>query len=176
MHGGEAVARSAGLGQGTEIQVRLPLSVAGPAPEPPTTEQRAVASNHRILLIDDRRDGILPLKKMLKMLGQEVETAENGKSGLEKARRFHPELVLCDIGLPDMNGYEVARAMRSDPTLRSTYLVAVTGYGQEEDRRNALEAGFDDHITKPVAKNQLESLLVTFPHLQLSFAAGGSLV
>lgn len=173
MHGGKVEARSFGLGQGTEIEVRLPLVGEGPAPESSTAKQPAAAKNYRVLLIDDRRDSILPLQKMLKLLGQKVETAIDGKSALEKARQFQPEIVLCDIGLPDMNGYEVARAMRSDPILNSAYLVAVTGYGKEEDRRQAVQSGFDYHITKPVAKDQLEKLLATFPRFELSFNGAG---
>ena len=126
-------------------------------------------ASYRILLIDDRRDAILPLQKLLKLLGQEVVVAMDGKKGLETAREFRPEIVLCDIGLPDMNGYDVAQAMRADPLLKSAYLVAVTGYGQEEDRRRAVRSGFDFHLAKPVRKDELEMLVTKLPRFQSSF-------
>ena len=125
--------------------------------------------SHRILLIDDRRDAILPLRKMLTLLGQEVAVAMDGKKGLETARQFRPEIVLCDIGLPGMDGYAVAQAMRADPTLKSVYLVAVTGYGRDDDRRRAVQAGFDYHLAKPVSKDQLEMLLRKLPRFHVSF-------
>lgn len=173
MHGGEVKALSAGRGRGSEFQVRLPLAAEGAEIRQPFPRPTPPVRCHRVLLIDDRRDVLLPLKKMLKLYGQEVETADSGRSGLEKARDFQPEIVLCDIGLPDLDGYEVARALRADPALRSVYLVAVTGYGQEEDRRRALQSGFDYHVTKPVAKDELELLLTTSPRFDTPCCANG---
>jgi CheY-like chemotaxis protein len=168
MHGGEVKAYSNGLGRGCEFRIRLPLAKEGapPAPTPSSTEPM---KSYRILLIDDRRDAILPLKKMLILLGQKIAVAMDGKTGMETAREFQPEIVLCDIGLPDMDGYAVAQAIRADPKLRSVYLVAVTGYGQEDDRRRAVQSGFDYHLTKPVGKDQLEMLLRKMPRFRVSF-------
>lgn len=165
MHGGHVTAHSDGLGHGSEFRVRLPLLqdailTSGELPK------RAIAiTAHRVLLIDDRRDAILPMRKMLELLGQEVSVACDGRGGLEKARACAPQIVLCDIGLPDIHGYDLAKQLRAVPGLGSAYLVAVTGHGQEEDRRRAISAGFDYHLTKPVSKEQLETLLAEFPHL-----------
>jgi CheY-like chemotaxis protein len=105
----------------------------------------------RILIIEDHRDAAESLQLLLELSGHEVETAFDGPTGLATARRFHPEVVLCDVGLPNgMDGYAVARAFRADSDLRDCHLVALTGYGQAEDQRLALEAGFDRHLTKPV--------------------------
>ncbi len=172
MHGGDVMASSAGLGMGSEFRIRLPLGKKGKSPAPVAFRSQPMKS-YRILLIDDQRDAILPLQKMLKLFGQEVAVAVDGKKGLETARKFRPEIVLCDIGLPDMNGYEVAQAMRADPTLRSVYLVAVTGYGQEDDRRRAVQSGFDFHLTKPVGKDRLEMLVTKLPRFQVSFDVNG---
>jgi CheY-like chemotaxis protein len=113
----------------------------------------------RVLIIDDRRDAVHPLVKMLQMAGHEIEVAGDGASGLATASRFQPDVVLCDIGLPDMDGYEVARRFRLDPGLSTAGLVAVTGYGQESDRIRALEAGFDLHLTKPVGAAEVRRVL-----------------
>jgi CheY-like chemotaxis protein len=114
----------------------------------------------RILIIEDHRDAAESLQLLLELSGHEVEVAFDGPSGLEAARRFRPEVVLCDVGLPrGMDGYDVARAFRADPDLRACYLVALTGYGQAEDQRTALEAGFDRHLTKPVDLGVLEQVL-----------------
>ena len=100
------------------------------------------------------------LALLLNLDGHETEVAFDAAGGLEKARRFHPEVVLCDIGLPGpMDGHGLARAFRADPELREAYLIALTGYGQEEDRRRALEAGFDAHLTKPADLDVLRRLL-----------------
>ncbi len=168
MHGGEVKAYSNGLGRGCEFRIRLPLAKEG-APSAPTPSSTEPMKSYRILLIDDRRDAILPLKKMLILLGQKIAVAMDGKTGMETAREFQPEIVLCDIGLPDMDGYAVAQAIRADPKLRSVYLVAVTGYGQEDDRRRAVQSGFDYHLTKPVGKDQLEMLLRKMPRFRVSF-------
>jgi CheY-like chemotaxis protein len=125
-----------------------------------------LARHERILIIDDRRDAILPLNQMLKMEGHTVEIAQDGASGVAKAAAFRPRVVLCDIGLPgEMNGYAVCRALRSLPETASAYLVAVTGYSHDEAKRKSKDAGFDYHVTKPVGKAVLRELLAKRPRL-----------
>lgn len=113
----------------------------------------------RCLLIEDHVDAAESLAMLLEIIGHEVEVAFDGAAGLEKARLQRPEVVLCDIGLPGMDGYAVARALRAAPETASAFLIALTGYGQDEDRRLALEAGFDAHLTKPVDLEALRRLL-----------------
>ena len=118
----------------------------------------------RCLVIEDNPDAAETLGLLLELYGHEVRIAHDGQEGLEAARAFLPEVVLCDIGLPNgLDGYEVARRMRQDPTLRGMSLVALTGYGQEEDQRRAREAGFDVHLTKPADPEKLERLLADLP-------------
>lgn len=125
------------------------------------------AARKRVLLIDDRRAAILPARKMLELAGHEVHTAGDGPSGVALARKIFPDVILCDIGLPEgMNGYDVARAIRAEPGLKKIYVVAVSGYGQDEDRQRAQESGFDYHVTKPVSKASLESLMATLPRFE----------
>jgi CheY-like chemotaxis protein len=114
----------------------------------------------RCLIIEDNVDAAESLSLLLQLIGHEAEVAYDGVEGVEKARGFRPEVVLCDIGLPgQLDGYAVARSFRADPELRSAYLIALTGYGQEEDRRRALAAGFDTHLTKPADLDTLRRLL-----------------
>jgi PAS domain S-box-containing protein len=159
LHGGHVAAHSGGVGQGAEFTIRLPLTepatAAMPRDQPPPDGR-----SRRVLIIDDRRDAALPMQTLLRRLGHEVAVAADGPQGVRMALATLPEIVLCDIGLPgDMDGYAVAAALRSDPTMRGAYLVAVTGYGQEEDRRKALAAGFDRHLTKPVGLATLREVL-----------------
>jgi two-component system, sensor histidine kinase len=114
----------------------------------------------RCLVIEDHEDAAESLALLLRLVGHQAEVAFDAGEGLKTARRFQPEVVLCDIGLPGgMDGYDVARALRADPELGSTFLIALTGYGQEEDRQRALEAGFDAHLTKPADLDELRRLL-----------------
>lgn len=114
----------------------------------------------RCLVIEDHVDTAESLALLLRLIGHEVEVAFDAAQGLETARGFRPEVILCDIGLPGaLDGYGAARAFRADPELRSAYLIALTGYGLEEDRRKALEAGFDTHLTKPADLDALRRLL-----------------
>ena len=105
---------------------------------------------YRVLIIEDYHDTAETTKVLLGLAGYEVQTAHSGRQGLEAARSFRPRVVLCDIAMPGMSGYEVARALRREPALDPLYLIAVTGYGRDEDQREALEAGFDLHLIKPV--------------------------
>lgn len=158
LHGGRITASSPGLGQGSRFVLTLPMIAhpeqpLGAAPVPAAGPRR-----HRILVIEDNLDAALTLKLLLEHFGHEVATAHSGRTGLERARVLRPEVVFCDIGLPDTDGYSVARTLRSDPQFEPAYLVAMTGYGQDEDKRRALAAGFDRHLTKPTDPAELERL------------------
>jgi CheY-like chemotaxis protein len=121
-------------------------------------------SLRRCLIIEDNVDAAESLSLLLQLIGHQAEVAFDGAEGVAKARGFRPEVVLCDIGLPgQLDGYAVARWFRADPELRSAFLIALTGYGQEEDRRRALEAGFDTHLTKPADLDALRRLLAGSP-------------
>lgn len=166
MHGGEAHAASAGLGQGSEITLLLPLDPGASLSAPDRTEAPVLSeggSHRRILVVEDNADAAATLRDFLELSGHEVETASSGTDGVAAARHFHPEVVLCDLGLPGMDGYQVAAALRGDPETASAKLIAVTGYGREEDRRKSKEAGFDLHLTKPVDPVQLRILLQPDP-------------
>jgi CheY-like chemotaxis protein len=117
-----------------------------------------------VLVIDDNVDAADSLRDVLELEGHQVEVAYSGRDGLDKARRYQPEVVLCDIGLPDMDGYDVARAFRSDPdqALRSAYLVALTGYALPEDLARATAGGFDEHLAKPPDIAKLERILARY--------------
>ncbi len=158
MHGGEVEAHSEGPGRGTELAIRLPVAIAVPAATG-REESATPGGARRILVVEDNADAALTLRDFLELSGHEVQLAASGADGVQAARDFHPEIVLCDIGLPGMDGFEVAAALRSDPTTSAARLIAVTGYGGDEDRRRSKEAGFDLHLTKPVDPAQLRSVL-----------------
>jgi CheY-like chemotaxis protein len=165
LHGGTLTATSAGLGQGSEFCIRLPVLPTTVA-EIDTRAERAAALDgppRRVLVVDDNADAADSAAMLLRLSGHQVEVAHDGHSALEAARAFRPEIVLLDIGLPGMNGYEVARELRSRPENRGLVLAAVTGYGQDEDRRRAHEAGFDYHLTKPLAPGVLTSFIAAPP-------------
>ncbi len=170
LHGGSVEAHSAGLGHGSELVVRLPVS----APASTAPERRghagdrivvgpvlspAAAPPRRVLVVDDNVDSAESLALLLRLKGHEVETAHDGPAALEKAGSFHPEVVLLDIGLPGLDGYQVASRLRQRRRTARALLVAVTGYGQEEDQRLSREAGFDHHLTKPVDLPVIYALL-----------------
>lgn len=159
LHGGSVDAASPGAGQGSVFTVRLPL-IATPK-EAPTRRPvpHAQGTSLRILVIDDQRDAVLTLERLLARLGHKVYTAVNGEEGLRLARETHPQIIFSDIGLPGMSGYEVAKALRSDNETEPALLVAVTGYGRDEDMKQALAAGFDRHLVKPVAFTELTRML-----------------
>lgn len=157
LHNGK-VSVVSNVGQGSIFTVTLPLSQRQSDPCPPQ-EVRPLEKRHRILAIDDAPHGLFMLRGLLKKLGQEIETAENGLTGLEKALEMLPEIILCDIGLPDIDGYEVARRIRRQPQLDQVRLIAITGYSRDEDKQLAMEAGFDEHIAKPVSVAQLQEIL-----------------
>jgi PAS domain S-box-containing protein len=161
MHGGRVSASSAGPGKGSEFTIRLPVLPAhagqeakAPAPGPVQTPERL-----RVLVVDDNVDAAESLAMVLRFLKQDVQVAHDGPSALEAARTYRPDFIILDIGLPGLSGHDVARELRQQPEFRETLLVAVTGYGQDEDRRRSQEAGFDLHLTKPVEPSDLEKLL-----------------
>ena len=160
LHGGTVSVTSRGRGHGSEFTVRLPAFVARPEPEP--TAMRAdpgAPRGRRILIVEDNADAREGLRMLLTLAGHEVETSEDALDGLEKLRTFRPEFALIDIGLPGVDGYALARMARQTPETRVTHLVALTGYGQAEDRQRALAAGFDTHMTKPVDPGKLCAFL-----------------
>jgi PAS domain S-box-containing protein len=158
LHGGSVEARSGGKGQGAEFVVRLPLGEAA-AGEPAAARPLAARgkARRRVLVVDDNRDAAHSLADIVTMLGHGAEVAYDGPTAVEKTRALEPEIVLCDVGLPGMSGYEVARSLRAAGT--SARLFAVSGYAQPEDVRRAIEAGFDGHLAKPVDPEQVERLL-----------------
>jgi two-component system CheB/CheR fusion protein len=159
-HGGTVEASSGGKGAGTEFVVRLPLAAPPAArdvtPAPPPRSRR-------VLIIEDNVDAAESLRLALAMEGHEVEVAHDGSDGLDRAREFGPDVVLCDVGLPQMDGYLVAKAFRADPGLREAFLVALTGYGLPEDERRAADAGFDTHLIKPAAIEQIQEVIGRAP-------------
>jgi signal transduction histidine kinase/CheY-like chemotaxis protein len=161
MHGGSVTVASAGLGHGARFRVELPLSRSEAAASAPPATGRPRLERHSVLIIEDNTDTRDVLKLMLEVEGAIVETAEGGEEGLRVAGRVRPDIVLCDIGLPDIDGFEVARRIRARGDLAGTRLIALTGYGQAEDMRQAINAGFDAHLTKPVNLEQLLALLAS---------------
>jgi PAS domain S-box-containing protein len=159
MHGGTVEAASDGEGKGSEFVVRLPILIENPqtvAVEPPA---RPMTLNRRILVVDDNRDSATSLAMLLKMTGNETYTAHDGLEALQAAETFLPEVILLDIGLPKLNGREVCRRIRQQPWGRDMLLIAMTGWGQDEDRRKSQDAGFDYHVIKPVDLTGLIKLL-----------------
>ena len=160
LHGGSVTAHSDGLGRGTEVRVRLPLASAGSVPDAEIAEPRDVAGARvRILVADDNRDNVETLALMLELQGHEVATAHDGIEALAAAERVRPQVAFLDLGMPEMNGYEVCRALRALPFGGDVCVVALTGWGQEDDRRRTREAGFDHHLVKPVDFTEIERLL-----------------
>ncbi len=148
-------------GKGSEFLVRLPVShAAHERAEPPAGCARATARpGRRVLVADDNRDAADSLTMILRLAGHEVRTAHDGQQAVEVAEAFRPDAALLDIGMPRLNGYEACRRIRTLLRGEGILLVALTGWGQEEDKRRATEAGFDHHLTKPVDPAALERLL-----------------
>jgi CheY-like chemotaxis protein/anti-sigma regulatory factor (Ser/Thr protein kinase) len=163
IHGGKVEARSDGPGCGSEFVVRLPLSRHPVAAEADRSQAQPAAREtyaQPILVVDDNRDAAESLAVLLRARGMKVETAHDGESALSLLPRVKPGAVLLDLGMPGMDGLEVARRMRSTPDGRTVLLIALTGWGQIEMRGNSRAAGFDHHCVKPVEIDDLESLLV----------------
>jgi PAS domain S-box-containing protein len=161
MHGGRIEAKSDGLGKGSELAVRLPVVVEVSKPSEPTKEDEPAVpkSSFRILIVDDNRDGANSLAMLLRIMGNDTYTAYDGEEGVEVSEKVRPDVVLLDIGMPKLNGYEACRYIREQARGKNVVVVALTGWGQEDDRRRAHEAGFDHHMVKPVEPQVLMKLL-----------------
>jgi PAS domain S-box-containing protein len=162
MHGGTVEARSEGQGKGSEFTLRLPAATAAMRDaEPRHAEAKGVQAGgaQRILIVDDNVDSADSLGQILEMMGNEVRTAYDGAAGVEAARAFRPGVVLCDIGMPKINGYDAARSIRAESWGKDTVLVALTGWSQEDDLQKSADAGFDHHLVKPVEAGTLMKLL-----------------
>jgi PAS domain S-box-containing protein len=164
LHGGTVEATSAGLGKGSEFTVRLPVASAAAAAAAAKTAAHAEGrrgAKRKILVVDDNVDAAVTITALLKAWGHEAHAVYTGPSALESAHRFRPEIILLDIGLPGMSGYEVVRSLRAEPSGQGVIIAALTGYGQDSDRERSWEAGFDYHLTKPPDPSLLESLLAS---------------
>lgn len=157
-HGGSVTARSGGPGQGSAFEIRLPRLAR---PQALATEEASFeAAPRRVLVVDDNADAASSLAMLLALRGHETQVACSAREALERVESFLPEVVLLDIGLPEINGYELARRLRTMPKLQGVRLVALTGFAQPEDQQRARSAGFDDHVVKPVSLSTLERALV----------------
>jgi PAS domain S-box-containing protein len=164
MHGGTVTAHSEGLGRGSEFIVRLPMLIEQPRaqPLPSSTDTPAPTTGRRILVVDDNRDSARSLALLLRLQGNETHTAHDGVEAVEKADALRPDVILLDIGLPKMNGYEACHSIREQPWGRDIVLLALTGWGQHEDRQKSVDAGFNGHLVKPVNHADLTKLLATY--------------
>jgi CheY-like chemotaxis protein len=159
LHGGSVAVESEGLGKGTLIRLLLPFAADTAAPVAQHSVLPPLTGSLRILVVEDNQDAADTLRELLKLSGCRVAMAHDGIAAVELAEEFQPEVVLCDLGLPGMDGYQVARELRRRPATARARLIAVSGYGMEEDRRRSGEAGFDLHITKPMNFDELGRLL-----------------
>jgi len=185
MHGGSVTAHSDGPGRGSEFTIRLPLllreSLETEAPphklstleQSMTNDEDLVRTQRRILVADDNNDALESLATLLQLSGHEVYTATNGAVALESAEQNRPEVALLDIGMPKLDGYEVARRIRAQPWGQRITLVALTGWGQDSDRRRSQEAGFDSHLVKPLDLDKLTDLLAALPSTEVGVMARG---
>lgn len=167
-HGGTVMSRSEGLGKGSEFIVRLPLArdvIAedGAGVQGASDQRPVLLPGHRLLVVDDNQDAAISLAMLLRLQGHEVRVAHSGQAALEMTKTYVPDVVFLDIGMPLMDGYEVARRMREQPGLEKVVLAALTGWGQEEHRRRTAEAGFDHHLVKPPDPTALERVLAGLP-------------
>jgi CheY-like chemotaxis protein len=158
LHGGAVGARSGGIGQGSEFTLRIPRAPPDRDRAVPVPEATRPPSGRRVLVVDDNVDAAQSLADVLRMAGHVVEVAFDGPSAIEKVRLDPPDVVLCDLGLPGMSGYDVARRLRASGA-NGLQLIAVSGYAQPEDVKKAVEAGFDGHVAKPCDPDEIERLL-----------------
>jgi CheY-like chemotaxis protein len=169
-HGGRVEARSDGPGRGSEFVVHLPLSIAAPLPAPvPAASVPLAGRGLRVLVADDNEDAAESLSMLLGLAGNEVRTAANGHQAWAMAQAFEPQAMLVDIAMPGLDGHEVCRLVRATPWGREALMMATSGWGQPEVRRQSAEAGFDHHFVKPVDYGVVDSLLAE----RLRLAAGG---
>jgi CheY-like chemotaxis protein len=168
LHDGKMEAQSAGPGKGSEFVVRLPLLLEVPQvlPEAPATAQREAQRSLKVLIVDDNDDACESLSLLLRMNGYDTHIAKDGPSALEAARLFDPEVAILDIGLPALDGYQVAKRLREQPATKNAVLIAVTGYGQDADKERSKEAGFDYHLVKPVDPEKLQQILTMLAYHQ----------
>jgi PAS domain S-box-containing protein len=162
MHGGTVEAASPGEGQGSTFTVRLPVLKGRAEPAPGTPAEgtpKSTGPQRRMLVVDDNQDSAASMAMMLQLLGNEVRTAHDGHEAVELAEKLRPQVVLMDIGMPNLNGYEATRRIREQPWGRDMIIIALTGWGQDEDRARSKEAGCDGHLVKPVNLSDLEKLL-----------------
>jgi CheY-like chemotaxis protein len=161
LHGGTVEVRSDGLGHGSEFILHLPVAVTDSASRPvgSSVDPPAITETRRVLIADDNRDAADSLGMLLGLAGHEVRIAHSGQTALSLAQVFRPDTALLDIGMPDLSGYEVARQLRREPWGAGIRLIALTGWGQTDDRRRAHEAGFDHHLTKPIDPDALAALI-----------------
>jgi CheY-like chemotaxis protein len=159
LHGGRVEVQST-LGQGSEFIVRLPIATTpAPQPKPPPEEPKSTGPPLRVLVVDDSVDTALSFAMLLKESGHDVWTAHDGTAAMRAALDYRPDVVLLDIGLPGLNGYEVAKWIRQQPGLPGVVLVALTGYGQESDRQASGNAGFNYHLVKPTGFKDVHEIL-----------------
>jgi CheY-like chemotaxis protein/two-component sensor histidine kinase len=167
LHGGRVTASSPGIGKGSEFTIWLPTlaetPAAQPAWEPDETRQPRSATGRRMLVVDDNRDAADSLAMLLSVHGNDVDTAYDGIEAVEAAERLRPDVVLLDIGMPRLNGYDACRRIRAEPWGKGIVLIALTGWGQDEDKRRTEDAGFDAHVVKPVDPSALLTLLGRWP-------------
>jgi CheY-like chemotaxis protein len=159
LHRGQVLAHSEGSGRGAQITVLLPLTAPRDRPETLAVPAAAPARALCVLIVEDNQDAAHTLRDLLESRGHTTAVAYSGREALELAPRVRPEVILCDLGLPGMDGYELARALRREPATQESRLIVLSGYGQEDDRRRSREAGFDLHLTKPVEIEELERAL-----------------
>jgi CheY-like chemotaxis protein len=160
LHGGRIEAASGGPGQGAEFTVYLPTEAEPTALTPARSEPIPRRGQRlRILIVEDNRDAATSLSLLLQTVGHEVKVAYTGPEGVSLGESWQPDLVLCDIGLPGMDGYGVARALRANSATAQTRLLALTGYGADEDRQLSREAGFTGHLVKPVDPVELQRII-----------------
>jgi CheY-like chemotaxis protein len=162
MHGGSIEVKSDGAGWGSEFTIALPRSRADCVDAAEPAPARA-AGSRRIMIVEDQRDAAEMLALLLTAQAHQVHIAPDGHAALQSVGQFHPDVMLIDIGLPGMSGYDLAERIRRDPSLAHVLLVALTGYGGPDDRIRALECGFDHHVVKPIDEAALEELLRTTP-------------
>jgi CheY-like chemotaxis protein len=161
LHGGSVSVESAGPGRGSEFTIRLPVNAGeGPHGGSAPAHDSDTSTRRRVLIVDDSEDARESLRLLLELGGHEVETAEDGSTGLAKLHTFRPDVALIDLALPGIDGYALARAARQSLGSERIRLIALTGYGDVEDREKAMAAGFDVHVTKPVDPEHLENLLM----------------
>jgi CheY-like chemotaxis protein/two-component sensor histidine kinase len=163
MHGGTVEARSDGPGAGSEFLIRLPVVlslVRGHEQDGDSQKPARPMARHRILVVDDNVDSASSLAMMLDLMGNDVRTAHDGLEAVAAAAAYRPDLILLDVGMPKLNGYEACRRIREQPWGKGILIAAVTGWGQEEDHHRSRDAGFDHHLIKPVAPETVEKLLV----------------